>query len=273
MEAKAREKFFEQLQNDLKNLSLESKRLKSLQNVREATEEAIVKVRTTAANTAGAASETTALSQLYLMSNQVLYPLVQGCESKDGKVVRLSLGLIQRLIVSRALDPKGTRGVADTLWMLMEAGIEEVKVLQTVTLLLTTSTVARHETLAKCLVICFRLNFTKDPTTNTIAGATVRQLVPAVFERVSAAGQQSQLGNGDIAVEAKSEEMSPNFARLVAQMLPKGTDPLVADAFLLLQDLVLLVGAEQPRWMVGIVEMTRSFGLELLESILKKFAS
>jgi len=80
MDSKAREKFFEQVQNDLKNLSLESKRLKSLQNVREATEEAIVKVRTTAA--ASAASAAVAQSQLYLLSNQVLYPLVQGCESK-----------------------------------------------------------------------------------------------------------------------------------------------------------------------------------------------
>ena len=43
----------------------------------------------------------------------------------------------------------------------MESGIEEVKILQTLTLLLTSSHVVQNETLAKCLVICLRLNFTK----------------------------------------------------------------------------------------------------------------
>ena len=56
---------------------------------------------------------------------------------------------------------KGARYVTDTLWMLMESGIEEVKILQTLTLLLTSSHVVQNETLAKCLVICLRLNFTK----------------------------------------------------------------------------------------------------------------
>ena len=39
------------------------------------------------------------------------------------------------------------------------------------------------------------------------------------------------------------------------------------------QDIVLLVGADQPVWMTGIVEMTRTFGLELLESMLTQFPS
>ena len=45
MDPKAREKLLDQIQNDLKNLSLESKKSKALQGLREATEEAIVKVR------------------------------------------------------------------------------------------------------------------------------------------------------------------------------------------------------------------------------------
>ena len=31
------------------------------------------------------------------------------------------------------------------------------------------------------------------------------------------------------------------------------------------------MGADQPKWMTGIMEMTRTFGLELLESVLSKF--
>ena len=53
------------------------------------------------------------------------------------------------------------------------------------TLILTSSHVVQNETLARCLVICFRLHFTRDSTVNTIAGATIRQLVPVVLERVS----------------------------------------------------------------------------------------
>jgi hypothetical protein len=90
----------------------------------------------------------------------------------------------------------------------------------------------------------------------------VRQLVPVIFERVSSDTTEER---------HLREEPSPQFAQLVATILPKDTDPFVVDAYLMFQDIVLLVSAEQPIWMTGIVEMTRSFGLELLESILKKF--
>ena len=121
---------------------------------------------------------------------------------------------MQRLVTNKVIDFKGARYITDTLWMLMEAGIEviifnnhdiryyqitgtpfpkfsflfllqEVKILQTLTLILTSSHVVQNETLARCLVICFRLHFTRDSTVNTIAGATIRQLVPVVLERVS----------------------------------------------------------------------------------------
>lgn len=47
------------------------------------------------------------------------------------------------------VDSKGARYITDTLWVLMESGIEEVRVLQSVTLLLTTNTVVHGETLAR----------------------------------------------------------------------------------------------------------------------------
>lgn len=36
----------------------------------------------------------------------------------------------------------------------------------------------------QAIVLCFRLHFTKNSTTNNTASATVRQLVSAVFERI-----------------------------------------------------------------------------------------
>jgi hypothetical protein len=47
------------------------------------------------------------------------------------------------------IDQKGALYITDTLWTLMESGIEEVKILQSVTLLLTTNTVVHGDTLAR----------------------------------------------------------------------------------------------------------------------------
>lgn len=66
----------------------------------------------------------------------------------------------------------------------MEHGVEELRLLQTVTLLITTNQVVQGELLAKSLVLCFRLHFTKNPITNNTASATIRQLVSVTFERV-----------------------------------------------------------------------------------------
>lgn len=228
MDPAARTKLLENIQNDLKNISLETKKSKNLQPVRESTDEAIVKIRSLASNAASTGAEI----NIFHASNQILYPLVQGCETKDGKVVKLCLGLMQRLIVHKVLDFKGARYITDTLWMLMESGIEEVKILQTLTLLLTSSHVVQNETLAKCLVICLRLNFTKDLTTNTIAGATVRQLVPVVLERVEVATDTSTC---TLCLQHCYEEPGQVVKELTKTVFPAGTNPFIVDAYLLIQ--------------------------------------
>jgi len=164
-------RLLEHLQSDLKTLSLETK--KRHPGVKESAEEAIVKIR-------NAGQSNTPLAYL---SNQILYPLVQGCETKDSKVVTLCLQVVQRLITAQVLDGKGAKYVVETMWMLMEAGLEEVRLLQTLTLLTTTNSVCQGDSLARCLVICFRLAFSKDGTVAATAGATVRHLVTAVFDR------------------------------------------------------------------------------------------
>ena len=129
-------RLLDSLQSDLKNLSLETKRKHP--SVKESAEEAIVKIRN-----AGLSSSNTPLAYL---SNQILYPLVQvrtkpssklqaskiiiciqGCETKDSKIVNLCLQVIQRLITAQVLDSKGAKYVVETMWMLMEANIEEVE--------------------------------------------------------------------------------------------------------------------------------------------------
>lgn len=55
--------------------------------------------------------------------------------------------------MQQVVDQKGARYITDTLWVLMESGTEEVKILQSVTLLLTTNTVVHGETLARVSLI------------------------------------------------------------------------------------------------------------------------
>lgn len=174
--------------------------------------------------------------------------------------------MMQRIITQQAVDQKGARYITDTLWMLMELGMEEVKVLQTVTLLLTSNTVVHGETLSRNLVLCFRLHFTKDSTTINTAGATVRQLVSLVFERVIVEDEKNPH-------QPEPEKAVLEELKTSAGQAPRGLAPCAADAFLMFQDLVQLVNADQPYWLSGITEMTRTFGLELLESVLTNFSS
>lgn len=179
---------------------------------------------------------------------------------------------MQRLITQQVVDQKGARYITDTLWMLMEHSTEEVKVLQTVTLLLTTNSIVHGETLAKALVLCFRLHFTKDSTTINTASATVRQLVSLVFERVITEDQEI-----DETIEEEEEQTAQEInieeLKQAPAQAPKGLKICAADAFLLFQDLVQLVNADQPYWLLGMTEMTRTFGLELLETVLTTFPS
>lgn len=202
------------------------------------------------------------------------------------------LGMMQRIITQQVVDQKGARYITDTLWMLMEHGTEEVKVLQTVTLLLTcklpffaalfayfyeamslihllsfvANSIVHGETLAKTLVLCFRLHFTKDSTTINTAGATVRQLVSLVFERVISEDEHEE---NDPQIE--QQELNIEELKMSLGQAPKGLKLCAADAFLLFQDLVQLVNADQPYWLLGMTEMTRTFGLELLETVLTTF--
>ncbi|XP_055685383.1 protein MON2 homolog [Lutzomyia longipalpis] len=253
--SEAAKKFLEVLQNDFRQLGQETK--KKYPQIKESCEEAIAKLKSAIANPQ---------TPVYYVVNQILYPLVQGCESKDAKIIKYCLGMMQRLITQQVVDHKGARYITDTLWMLMENGIEEVKVLQTVTLLLTTNTVVHGETLAKTLVLCFRLHFTKNSTTINTAGATIRQLVSLVFERVVAEEVESSTADGGEKKELNLEEL-----KLATGIAPRGLKPCAADAFLLFQDLVQLVNADQPYWLLGMTEMTRTFGLELLEAVLTTF--
>lgn len=78
------------------------------------------------------------------------------------------------------------------------------------------------------LVLCFRLHFTKDCTTINTAGATVRQLVSLVFERVVAEDEQ-MLDHPEV------EEVNLEELKTPTSQAPKGLGPCAADAYLMFQ--------------------------------------
>lgn len=176
-------------------------------------------------------------------------------------------------------------------------------------------------------MLCFRLHFTKESQAviNT-AGATVRQLVALVFERVlhedelndqpndNSSGTNEntydlQHQNGADTLTQDQKQPATNKTQQVPVLHHHqyngsnsgGSDisnavvslsPCASDAYLMFQvclyfsftltlyynilliyfkDLVRLVNTDRPYWLVGMTEMTRTFGLELLESVLAAF--
>lgn len=203
-------------------------------------------------------------------SPEILEPFYIACETKVPKMVQLSLTAIQRLVTFEAVSPVAAINLINCLWNLMESGTEELKLLQTVTLLISTNSVVHGDALAKGLALCFRLHFTKSQTTNNAASATIRQIVSVIFERTQKEDLRKAatetFGNVVESVAANYEELKQG-----SRYAPKSLNQSAGDAFLLFQDLVQLVNADQPFWLNGLTEMTRTFGLELLESIFTQF--
>ncbi|XP_072291285.1 protein MON2 homolog isoform X1 [Eucyclogobius newberryi] len=246
-------KLLENMQTDLRSLSMECK--KKFPPVKEAAESGIVKIKTIAAR------NTDILAALKENSSEVVQPFLMGCGTKEPKITQLCLAAIQRLMSHEVVSEAAAGNIINMLWQLMENGLEELKLLQTVLVLLTTNTVVHDEVLSKAIVLCFRLHFTKDNITNNTAAATVRQVVTVVFERMVAEDERFKG-----IVEPPPPVQGNTNRRSVSTLRPSAKD-----AYMLFQDLCQLVNADAPYWLVGMTEMTRTFGLELLESVLNDF--
>ncbi|XP_026734031.1 protein MON2 homolog isoform X2 [Trichoplusia ni] len=245
-------KFMEVLQSDFKTLSLETK--KKYPQIREACDEAIEKLSLASNNPQ---------ASLYGVVNQILYPLVQGCESKDLKIIKFCLGTIQRLIAQQGIDAKGARHVVDCLYNLGQAGVLELKLLQTAALLMTTSDLVHGDTLARTMVMCMRMvspSESRDVSTSHAAAATVRQLVALVFERA--------LAEADGTLKVNPADIRPQ----TNNKAPKDLKPCAVDAYLILQDIIQLVNGDSAHWLVGISDVPKTFGLELLDTVLTDFS-
>ncbi|KAA0196009.1 hypothetical protein FBUS_00236 [Fasciolopsis buskii] len=194
------------------------------------------------------------INSAFVNNNKLLLePFLNGCLTKQQKIVIISLTAIQRFITNSCLSEEGAGAVVGILWNLMCSNIEEVRVLQTTILLLTASSLVRNSLLAKAFTLCLRLHASKTPATVNTAAAAVRQCASAVFDRVVKDEESKEN------TTLRSEDVTPvNVANL---------SPVSRDAYRLFLDICALLGDEPLTWLTGITEFSRALGLELIESL------
>ena len=264
--AVARERrLVEDLQSDLRSLSNETKR--RFPPVKEAAESAVMKLRTLIPS-GQSFNSAKVVALLKDACSDFMQPFIMGCDTRCVQVIQLCLSAIQRMITHEIIDGLLSANIVNMLWQLFDQSIEEVhlRLLQTVVVLVTTKASKLHSTaLARAIVLCFRLHFTKNEVTNNTAEASVRQTVSVVFDRVIEEDKKNAVKpwTGNDYLPKSSIKFS----------VPPNSTSAVADAYLLFQDLCQLVNADNPYWLIGITEMTRTFGLELLESVLLEYES
>ncbi|KAI8376178.1 uncharacterized protein BYT42DRAFT_573702 [Radiomyces spectabilis] len=189
-------------------------------------------------------------------SEDALRPFVLACETKQVKLVTIAIGCIQKLISFHAIPETSVRTILRTLVDISVHGVEiQLKILQTVLPLLTNYRSVHDDILAEALLICFRLQDSKIVVVNNTAAATLRQLVIFVFDKV-AKEDAAQLSKE----EAKHEVQLSRDETILLH-------PCAKDAFYLFQDLCLLTSGE-PAEYLRLGHLSKTFGLELIESVL-----
>jgi hypothetical protein len=154
----------------------------------------------------------------------------------------------------------------NTLLQLTDFGLEELKILQIIILLVTTTDVVKHQLLAKTITIAFRLLASKDPTVMNTATAVLSQMVTKVFDRVLVENkQQSQSNNNN------NSQIDMDQLKALNKEPPSWMNESGQDAYMLLQDLYMLLNSETSLWLIEITDINKPFGLELLKSILVRY--
>jgi hypothetical protein len=200
-------------------------------------------------------------------SADVIKPLILGCETKQPKIIQISLTSVQKVIEAKILNVSSASLLINTLWQLTDANLEELKVLQTIILLVTTTDVVKHELLAKVLTIGLRIAASKDPIVMNTATAMLNQMVTKVFERA----QVETSKNLTVAKLSTPKDIDIDKLKSLSKEAPSWMSETAQDAYMLLQDIYLLLNSDQSLWLININDINKPFGLELLKSVLSRY--
>ncbi|KAG9321660.1 hypothetical protein KVV02_007459 [Mortierella alpina] len=244
------------LQTELVALSNEARRKHP--EIKEAAERVIALLRHPGQ---GAGSN---LANVLSQNQDVLKPFLLACDTKNVKLVTISMGCLRELISHRAMPEGAIEVVLRTLNGIMSHGVEiQLKMLQTILPLLTNYNV-HGEYLAEALLLCFRLQDSRVVFVNNTAAATLRQLVIYIFEKVGDEDLEKQKSEKDSQIQEKPEGQGQVVRE---QDTEEQLGPCALDAYLLFQDLCLLTNSEHARFL-KLSSISRTFGLELIESVL-----
>ncbi|KAL0948488.1 hypothetical protein HGRIS_011055 [Hohenbuehelia grisea] len=184
-----------------------------------------------------------------------------GCATKNAKVVAISLGSLQRLIVLKAVPQSAVPVIIRTMGDAMNQGVDiQLRILQTMVSLLTNFPDIHGELLGDALLLCFKLHESKIAVVSSTAAATLRQLVMFIVDKM--VDESKRTDNDD---ELKTQIHLPTGMRIML-------DPCARDAYSVFEDLCLLANSEKPNFL-KLESLHKTFALELIESVLTNYHS
>ncbi|KZT30047.1 hypothetical protein NEOLEDRAFT_1153423 [Neolentinus lepideus HHB14362 ss-1] len=192
-------------------------------------------------------------------SDDLLRPVFMGCATRNAKVVAISLGSLTRLIALKAVPMSAVPGIINTMNDCISQGVDiQLRILQTLTSLITNFPAIHGPLLGDALLLCFKLQESRIAVVSSTAAATLRQLVMFIVDKV--------------VDEDRREELDPKSQEEI--ILPDGTSkslgPSARDAFAIFEDLCLLANSEKPHFL-KLDYLHKTLALELIESVLANY--
>eukprot|EP00123_Amoebidium_parasiticum_P019109 comp24340_c0_seq1/m.46265 comp24340_c0_seq1/g.46265 ORF comp24340_c0_seq1/g.46265 comp24340_c0_seq1/m.46265 type:complete len:1624 (-) comp24340_c0_seq1:273-5144(-) len=244
------------LQTELRALSQDAR--KRFPAVKDAAERGILQLRTVA----GQDTSRRPLNEVVAACEEIPQAFILGCHTKSPPLTSKALLCLNRLIGYNACSQGTVEATIDAMQGLLDAGIDHIRLCQTINTLLACCALVRADSMAKTAVLCFRLYLTKDPLVANTAAASLRQLSAVIYDRMSAELL------ADEAAKAAGEQNLP----LAKHPKASPMRPAALDGFLFFQDLCQMVNGDTPYWLVGLADPPRMYSLELIESILSDHA-
>ncbi|KAF0554404.1 endosomal peripheral membrane protein [Gigaspora margarita] len=190
-----------------------------------------------------------------------LFPFTLACETKNLKLITISIGCLHKLILHRAVPESSIKTIVKILSDLVLQGVEvQLKILQTIPPLLNNYQSLQGDLLIEALVICFRLQDLKVNVVSNTATATLRQLVINIFDKVLL---ENETNDKDLINPKLDVKLSLDVNVLSLRRYAR-------DAYYIFQDLCLLSNGEQPI-LLKLNNLSKILCWELIESILLNY--
>ncbi|KAI9884383.1 MAG: hypothetical protein M1823_003837 [Watsoniomyces obsoletus] len=182
-------------------------------------------------------------------------PFLLACGSKNAKYISIGVSCLQRLVMSRGLGKERVQEVVDALLEAISQSADvQLKILQALpSLVQYYGSELNGESLGKTLLICSELQTSRTAVVHSTAGATLQQLVVAVYDKLANEDGQPADGPTESTVSLAGKEVQQRAAAY--------------DAYRIFEDICLLTTGQRPQ-LLRIKIISQTTGLELIEAVL-----